>query len=63
MCNKIKMSWRAQNRIYNALCSKHSPLIAAIIEVDVDQIKYRDHIVISKKIDLRFFRLILESIS
>jgi hypothetical protein len=57
------MSWRAQNRIYNALCSKHSPLIAAIIEVDVDQIKYRDHIVISKKIDLRFFRLILESIS
>jgi hypothetical protein len=34
------MSRRAQNRIYTALTSKHSPLIAAIIEVDVDQVKY-----------------------
>lgn len=33
------MSRNAQNRIYTALNSKHSPLIAAIIEVDVDQVK------------------------
>ena len=34
------MSRRAQNRIYIALNSKHSPLIAAIIQVDVDKVKY-----------------------
>jgi hypothetical protein len=34
------MSRRAQNRIYTALTSKHSPLISAIIEVDVDQVKH-----------------------
>ena len=34
------MSRNAQNRIYTALTSKHSPLIAAIIEVDVDQVKH-----------------------
>jgi len=33
------MSRRSQNRIYTALTSKHSPLISAIIEVDVDQVK------------------------
>jgi hypothetical protein len=34
------MSRRELNRIYTALNSKHSPLIHAIIDVNVDKVKY-----------------------